>query len=141
MLFGGWIVGAIAFLGVLWLFNVLARAYYNYSLYPGHKRKRKNPQYKSKKPQKSIQQRIGTHYFDPVARRIDADVIITGHTHLPDIYTPEHLPNKLVVNSGSWIMQGNNTHDTFVYIDKRGVRLLQWQDKGGYVSQLESSLL
>ncbi len=141
MLFVGWLVGAIAFLGVLWVFNVLARWYYNYSLYPGVKRKGKNNQDVPPTSQKTIQKRIGTADFDRMARRIDADVIVSGHTHLPDIYTPKHWPKKLVVNSGSWIVQSDNTHDTFVYIDKSGARLLQWQDKGRYVSQIKSSLL
>jgi UDP-2,3-diacylglucosamine pyrophosphatase LpxH len=140
MLFLLWLVGAIAFLGILWLFNVLARWYYNYSLHPWHIRKGKNNKDTAPTFREMIRQRIGTARFDRVARRIDADVLVVGHTHVPDIYTPEHWPEKLVVNSGSWIVQGDDPHDTFVYIDEKGARLLQWNDEGSYVSELKSSL-
>jgi UDP-2,3-diacylglucosamine pyrophosphatase LpxH len=141
MLFLLWLGGAIAFLGILWLFNVLARWYYNNSLHPWHIQKGKNNKEKVPTFREGIRQRIGTARFDRVARCIDADVLVVGHTHVPDIYTPEHWPKKLVVNSGSWIVQGDEPHDTFVYIDEKGARLLQWNDEGGYVSELKSSLL
>jgi UDP-2,3-diacylglucosamine pyrophosphatase LpxH len=140
MLFLLWLVGAIAFLGILWLFNVLARWYYNYSLHPGHIRKGKNSKDDVPRFRERIRQRIGTRRFDREAKHIDADVFVVGHTHVPDIYTPEHWPKKLVVNSGSWIVQGDEPHDTFVYIDEKGARLLQWNDEGGYVSELKSSV-
>ncbi len=142
-LFGGWLVGAIAFLGVLWLFTSLARWYYDYSLHPGHVRNVKNNKNTTSTLRKMIQRHIGDSNFARVARSIDADVIVCGHTHEPYIepYTLKNGPKKLRINSGSWIVQQDNTHDTFVYIDNSGARLLQWQDDSGYVLQKKSSLL
>ncbi len=140
MLFLLWLAGAIAFLGILWFFNVLARWYYNFSLHPWYIRKRENNKDKEPTFWERMRQHVGTMRFDREARRIDADVFVVGHTHVPELYTPEHWPKKLVVNSGSWIVQGDDPHDTFVYVDERGARLLQWNDEGGYVSELDSSL-
>jgi UDP-2,3-diacylglucosamine pyrophosphatase LpxH len=137
-LFFGWFVAVIVFFGVLWLFNVLARVYYGYSLWPGLTRKGKNLfQLRGK----TLHEIIGTYHFDQAARNIDAEIIITGHTHVPKIYTPPNWPDKLVINCGSWIEQSHNKRDTFVYIDDRGPRLLQWHDDGRrYVSQMDSRL-
>lgn len=138
-LFFGWFVAAIVFFGVLWLFNMLARAYYGYSLWPGLTRKGKDLfQLRGK----TLHEIIGTFHFDKVARNVDAEIIITGHTHMPKIYTHPNWPDKLVINCGSWIEQRGNKRDTFVYIDGRGPRLLQWHENGRrYVSQMDSRLL
>lgn len=138
-LFFGWFVAAIVFFGVLWLFNMLARAYYGYSLWPGLTRKGKDLfQLRGK----TLHEIIGTFHFDKVARNVDAEIIITGHTHVPKIYTPPNWPDKLVINCGSWIEQHGNKRDTFVYIDGLGPRLLQWHENGRrYVSQMDSRLL
>ncbi len=140
-----WLVGAIAFLGLLWPFNFLARWYYNDSLHPGHTRKgAKKEKKKSPSPLwKKIHKSIGNYYFSRKEQHIDADVIISGHTHEPYIepYTSKNGQKKLHVNSGSWIVQRDNIHDTFVYIDDNGVRLLKWHDDSGCVSQRMSSLL
>jgi UDP-2,3-diacylglucosamine pyrophosphatase LpxH len=136
----GWFVAAIVFFGVLWLFNVLARLYYGYSVWPGLKRKGESIKNMLRLPRKTLHQIIGTLRFDKVAQHIDADVVITGHTHVPEIYNPPNWPDMLVVNSGSWIKQRGNTPDTFVYIDERGPRLLQWCDGDRYVSQIGSRL-
>jgi UDP-2,3-diacylglucosamine pyrophosphatase LpxH len=140
-LFVWWLIGAIAFLGVLWLFTSLAKLYYDYSHHPGHIQKGAG---KPSTLRMQIQQRVGCYDFPRVAQRIDADVIVCGHTHESYIksYTPKNGPKKLVVNSGSWIVQPNSrTHDTFVYIDNNGLRVLQWQDDSGCVSQIMSSFL
>ncbi len=138
-LFIGWIVAAIAFFGVLWLFNVLARAYYGYSLWPGLTWKGKDVfQLRGK----TLHEIIGTLHFNKVARNIDAEIIVAGHTHIPKIYTPPNWPGKLIINCGSWIEQRHNPHDTFVYIDDRGPRLLRWHNDGRrFVSQIHSRLL
>jgi UDP-2,3-diacylglucosamine pyrophosphatase LpxH len=138
-LFFGWFIAVIVFFGILWLFNMLARAYYGISLWPGFKWKWN---FLSSVRGTKLHEKIGTFHFDSVARKIDAEIIITGHTHLPSIYTPRNWPDKLCINCGSWIEQRHNAHDTFVYIDNRGPRLLQWHDDGRrYVSQVESRLL
>ncbi|MGZ4910951.1 MAG: metallophosphoesterase [Halobacteriota archaeon] len=140
-LFIWWLVGAIAFLGVLWLFTWLARWYYNYSHHPGHTPNDTNKTDPSSK--KTIQQRIGCYDFKRVERSIDADVIVCGHTHKPYIktYTSSDGEKRLLVNSGSWIEQRENLHDTFVHIDKKGLRVLKWHDDNASVSQIMSSLL
>jgi UDP-2,3-diacylglucosamine pyrophosphatase LpxH len=134
----GWFMAVIVFFGVLWLFNVLARLYYGYSLWPGFTSKGKDV---FQRRGKTLHEIIGTYHFDKVARNIDAEIIITGHTHVPKIYTPRNWPDKLVINCGSWIEQRHNPHDTFVYIDDRGPRLLRWHNDGRrYVSQMDSNL-
>jgi UDP-2,3-diacylglucosamine pyrophosphatase LpxH len=138
-LFFGWFIAVLVFFGVLWLFNMLARAYYGISLWPGFKWKWN---LLSSVRGTKLHEKIGTFHFNSVARKIDAEIIIIGHTHLPRIYTPRNWPDKLCINCGSWIEQRQNAHDTFVYIDDRGPRLLQWHDDGRrYVSQVESRLL
>ncbi|MGB9370780.1 MAG: metallophosphoesterase [Halobacteriota archaeon] len=81
-LFFGWFVAVIVFFGVLWLFNILARLYYGYSLWPGLTWKWKNLlQLRGK----TLHEVIGTLHFNKVAQNIDAKIIITGHTHVPKI--------------------------------------------------------
>jgi UDP-2,3-diacylglucosamine pyrophosphatase LpxH len=138
LLLGGWLLGAIAFLGILWIVGIFARGYYDWSLHPGHTRDAKGKR-KSKppRPRKTIKQVIATADFAREQRRIDANVIVFGHTHEPEMCIPKNGSTKLLVNSGSWIEQRDNKHDTFVYIDDDGPRLLQWHNKSRYMSQLK----
>lgn len=50
----------------------------------------------------------------------NADVIVFGHTHYPEMCKPKKGRLKLLVNTGSWIKQTNDEidFDTFAYIDE-----------------------
>lgn len=137
ILLAGLLLGAIASQAVLWFFGFLARWYYDYLLHPGHSRRTICNKPKSPRPRKTLQQVIGTADFAREQRSIDANVIVFGHTHEPDMCNLKKGATKLLVNSGPWIKQRDNVHDTFVYIDKSGPRLLQWHNKSRYVSQLK----
>jgi len=72
--------GFFVFLGVLWVFGVLARAYYEYTRHLGQIR------YRSKSSQRiDVQQLILKHYYKAEKDTIDADIIVFGHTHVPEV--------------------------------------------------------
>ncbi len=56
---------------------------------------------------------------------------VFGHTYVPEIYEYP-FPGKdkelkmLFMNSGSWVVEMNYTHNTFVCIDESGVYLFKW---------------
>ena len=70
---------------------------------------------------------------------------LSAVTHKPNIttYKSKDGSKKLLVNSGSWIIQRerDTPYDTFVYIDNSGFRVLQWLDDKGYASEIKNSLL
>ncbi|MGZ4908366.1 MAG: metallophosphoesterase [Halobacteriota archaeon] len=138
VLLGWWFFGAIAFLGVFWAFILAAQSWYNYSRHPGHTQGGRYEKLLPVRSRRSIRQIIGTLGFWWQKRKIDADVVVFGHTHDPEIYASKHASVKLLVNAGSWIVQRDLTHDTFVYIDESGPRLLQWKDRCRYVLQLDA---
>jgi UDP-2,3-diacylglucosamine pyrophosphatase LpxH len=137
MLLGGLALGVLASLGFLWFFGTLMRLLYDLYRHPGHTPK--NP-FNLKMPKETLQQVIKSTGFKREQQRIDADVIVFGHTHSPGMCRFQSGPNRFLVNSGSWILQNGNQDDpdtdTFVYIDDSGPRLLKWHDKRGCVSQL-----
>ncbi|MGZ4939632.1 MAG: hypothetical protein ACXVIF_03630 [Halobacteriota archaeon] len=118
VLVGGRILGAIAFLGLLWLVTVVDRWYYNVFRHPGRD---------TGKPrrEKTLYQRVMTARFERVTRDTNADVIVFGHTHQPEICSTRSGTQQ--VNCGSWIKQ-DDRYDTFVYIDENGSGLFQWLD-------------
>lgn len=65
----------------------------------------------------------------------NAEVLVFGHTHLPDDYfnvnTGETAPPPvLLINTGTWVSESpDNVCDSFVYIDRNGVSSMRWQDK------------
>jgi hypothetical protein len=65
----------------------------------------------------------------------NAEVLVFGHTHIPDDYlntnTNENAPPPvLLINTGSWVSDGPGREtDSFVYIDKKGVSSMRWQNK------------
>jgi UDP-2,3-diacylglucosamine pyrophosphatase LpxH len=137
LLLVGWGLGSIAFLGILWIVGVAARWYHNWSLHPGHTRDAKGKKKSKSRKRKTLKEVIETADFKREQQKIDADVIVFGHTHEPEMCKPKNGQPKLLVNSGSWIEQSDNMHDTFVYIDNIGPRLLQWHNKSRDVSQLK----
>lgn len=137
MLFGGLVVAVVLTLGILWLFGMAMWLYYDLCRHPGHTPKNRCS---LKLPLETLQQVIKSRGFKREQRRIDADVIVFGHTHNPGMCRFQSGPNeKLLVNSGSWILQSGNQDDphtdTFVYIDDSGPRLLKWHDKPGSMTQ------
>ncbi len=139
-LFAGWVAAVIASVGVLWMFNKLERRYYRASLHPRRARVT-NGTPPTAQCKKTLQQLVGTYGFRRMEPHLNADVIVFGHTHEPciDTYAPNDRPPKLLINTGSWVPQ-NGESDTFVYVDDRGPRLLQWHESG-YVSQIGSSIM
>ena len=71
---------------------------------------------------------MSTALFNWKKRDIDADVIVFGHTHYPEVNKPKKGRIKLLVNTGSWIKQTNDQiqFDTFAYINDREPRLFRW---------------
>jgi UDP-2,3-diacylglucosamine pyrophosphatase LpxH len=116
--------GFFLFLGVLWIFGVLARAYYEYTRHLGQIR------YRSKSSQRiDVQELILKHHYKAEKDTIDADVIVFGHTHVPEVSPADaYGTHKRFINSGSWIKYSDRRFDTFVYIDRDGPLLLQWDD-------------
>jgi UDP-2,3-diacylglucosamine pyrophosphatase LpxH len=139
MLIIGVVLGLLVSLGVLWLFGRFFWVYYDLYRHPGHTPKNR---FNLKMPLETLQQVIKSTGFKREQQRIDANVIVFGHTHNPGMCRFQSGPNKFLVNSGSWILQSGNEDDphtdTFVYIDDSGPRLLKWHDKRCCVSQLIS---
>jgi predicted phosphodiesterase len=126
--------GFFVFLGVLWVFGALTFLYYEYTHHPGQIRYRKKST-----QQINVQQLIDKHYYKGEKDTIDADVIVFGHTHVPEISRAEdNGTNKTFVNSGSWIeYQPPRQFDTFIYIDRdRSLLLLQWDNVEKSVREL-----
>lgn len=126
MLIGGLVLGLLASLGVLWLFGSLMRVYYDLYRHPGHA---PNKYLKLRIPRQTIRDVIRSRGFKREEPYIDADVVVFGHTHYPDMYTPENRRIERLVNTGSWVEQipPNDDYDTFVYIDKSRGRLYKWR--------------
>lgn len=72
--------------------------------------------------------------FDSTTYKYRTKVLIFGHTHLADFTKPESNEKvRLLVNTGTWEDEDpggeKKNRDTFVYIDKKGVCLLRWNDR------------
>jgi UDP-2,3-diacylglucosamine pyrophosphatase LpxH len=78
---------------------------------------------------KDIQEIIDKKYYRKEKDTIKANVVVFGHTHLPELKDHTSELGKVFVNSGAWIKE-MNTHPgkTFVYIDEMGVYLFRWHD-------------
>ena len=114
--------GFFVFLGVLWVFGALAFAYYEYTSHLGVIRRRSK-----REPRIDIKKLLDHRFYKPEKDTIEADVLVFGHTHMPEIRAVDvGGRTKLFVNSGSWIQYPGDRYDTFVYIDRGGVLLLRW---------------
>lgn len=90
---------------------------------------------------KDIEELISKGYYDRKKDTITADVVIYGHTHVPEISKPGIAKSigKTLVNTGSWVSDPNPTEkNTLVVIDKEGALLLKWEGKKGGFSLLDS---
>ena len=69
---------------------------------------------------------IATRYSDKIGDKIDADVIVFGHTHNAGTYYKED-EKRLFVNTGCWVEEcAEEKRNTFLYIDAEAPYLLKW---------------
>ncbi len=86
----------------------------------------------SDKPKyKDINRIIDEGYYDPKRDSSKADVIVYGHTHIPEICREaiRRRLGKTFVNTGSWVRGERGEVNTLVYIDSNGLLLLRWNDE------------
>ena len=101
--------------------------------------------YNSMKPlNKTAEQVIENKYYQKNKEKIDADVVIFGHTHFASSYELKlKSRNKLFLNSGCWVgadkvINGKKCHaNTFIYLDETGAYLLKWR-KAGKIECIEA---
>ncbi len=71
--------------------------------------------------------------------RYRAEVLVFGHTHvaesfpkdragLRDAWDRDEEKPVLMMNTGSWVSEGDQRNDCFVYIDHDGVASMRWDD-------------
>jgi len=80
-----------------------------------------------------INQVLECGYYDHRKDTIKADVVVYGHTHVPEISpgVVVRRTGKVFVNTGSWVTEeGQEVFDTLAYIDEGGVLLLRWDHEG-----------
>jgi UDP-2,3-diacylglucosamine pyrophosphatase LpxH len=76
----------------------------------------------------NIDDLVERHYYKKHMDTTTADVIVFGHTHVPQRPTRPPHAEKTFINTGSWVPSGLYTYNTFVYVDEAGPLLLQWCD-------------
>jgi len=78
---------------------------------------------------KDIATIVEKQYYNRKKDTISADVIVYGHTHVPEV-SPQHISEKLgktLINTGSWVEDDSKiANNTVVVIDSSGARLLEW---------------
>jgi UDP-2,3-diacylglucosamine pyrophosphatase LpxH len=81
---------------------------------------------------------INLHYYQQGRDTIRADVVVFGHTHMPEI-SPLNVggTGKRFVNTGSWLKSDARAYDTFAYIAEDGPRLLRWDDRKRIAREFE----
>jgi UDP-2,3-diacylglucosamine pyrophosphatase LpxH len=83
---------------------------------------------------------INLHYYRQVKDTITADVVVFGHTHVPEISPPNvGGTGKRFVNTGSWLNSDVLAYDTFAYIGQDGPRLFRWDDRARIAREFERS--
>lgn len=133
-----WFISII--LGVPWFWTWIQKAAWTYVF----KRFADRPKYAD------INKIINQNYYKKEKDTSVANVIVFGHTHVPEISSPdvEKKLGKMFVNSGSWVASvdpayhtvafKHPAYDTLVYIDNEGPLLLQWDDEKRTVHQLHN---
>jgi UDP-2,3-diacylglucosamine pyrophosphatase LpxH len=92
-----------------------------------------------------IQEVVNRRYYDRGRDTINADIIIFGHTHMPELCFEVKGTGKPggkrkgFVNTGSWV-ENSHQHDTFAYVGDEGPQLLQWDEETRTVREFESGL-
>ncbi|MGZ4944093.1 MAG: hypothetical protein ACXV6K_07425 [Halobacteriota archaeon] len=93
-------------------------------------------------PRYPVSKIVRSRAFKQEEPSIDADIVVFGHTHYPEVNTfgDQHKNHRIkrLVNTGSWIEQQTDAirYDTFVYLDHSRGRLYKWHLDGD-VEELE----
>lgn len=80
---------------------------------------------------KSVEEVIRSRYVDKRGDKINANIVVFGHTHNPGTYLLEKK-ERWFINSGSWVelsakcKEKGAITNTFLYIDTEAPYLLQW---------------
>ena len=148
----GW--GFLVFLSAVWIFSWVTRLYYHTTC-PGFPSALRDAEIE-------IVELSARANFRKEIDTINADVVVFGHTHVPEKCYDVEGTKKQLVNGGSWITYEDrksdcglidrlrlgvrrsklrkrhkgNAHDTFVYIDRDGPLLLRWDDDENCVREL-----
>lgn len=87
---------------------------------------------------KDIQEIMDKKYYRKEKDTIKANVVIFGHTHVPEVKDFTSELGKVFVNAGSW-MKETDTHlgKTFVYVSEKGIYLFKWHDKEPRIELLD----
>ena len=83
---------------------------------------------------KPIEEVIKERYVDKKGEKIDANIIVFGHTHNSGYYPKEPKKNeRLFINTGCWVKLSKKCIEkekaipnTFLYIDTESLYLLKW---------------
>ena len=87
---------------------------------------------------KDIQEIIDKKYYRKEKDIIKANVVVFGHTHVPEIRDFTSKLGKVFVNVGSWVEGRKDiAGNSFGYIDERGVYLFKWHDSEPRLEMLE----
>jgi UDP-2,3-diacylglucosamine pyrophosphatase LpxH len=86
---------------------------------------------------KPIEEVIKNRYNAKKGGKIDADIIVFGHTHNAGYYQKEPKKDeKMFINTGCWVKLSKNciekekaTPNTFLYIDTEALYLLKWNEE------------
>lgn len=122
-----------SFFGLSWLFVRLQTPLWKHCL-----------KYFVNKPKfKDINTIVEEKYYDKRKDSIVANVIIFGHTHIPEESGEEieRSLNKKFVNTGSWVSSNSiPIHNTFVYIDEEGPEIFYWDEKNKTIKHFEQKI-
>jgi len=146
--------GFLVFLSAVWIFSAITQLYYHTTC-PGFPSALRDAEI-------GIVELLARANFRKEIDTINADVVVFGHTHVPEKCYDAQGTRKQLVNSGSWITYEDrksdcglidrarlrvrrsqlrkrhkgNAYDTFVYIDGDEPLLLRWDDDKNCVREL-----
>ncbi|NMG83297.1 MAG: hypothetical protein GIS02_03710, partial [Methanosarcinales archaeon] len=86
---------------------------------------------------KCVEEVINERYVDKKGEKMDADIIVFGHTHNAGYYQKKPGNNeKLFINTGCWVELSKKCMEreaaipnTFLYIDAESLYLLKWDEE------------
>ncbi|CAD7766964.1 MAG: hypothetical protein DNFNHJIP_00369 [Candidatus Argoarchaeum ethanivorans] len=94
---------------------------------------------------KCVEEVIKERYVDKKGEKIDADIIVFGHTHNAGYYQKEPEKNgRLFINTGCWVKLSKKCiereaaiSNTFLYIDAESLYLLKWDEENAAKGEIE----
>jgi UDP-2,3-diacylglucosamine pyrophosphatase LpxH len=90
---------------------------------------------------KNISELVKKRYYKRNRDTILSDVVVSGHTHIPEI-SPSEISRELektFINTGSWVEDNNAAEkNTLLVIDKEGALLLAWKGEERGMEKLGS---